>query len=580
MIAVKPGSLYPEKQIIIGGHFDAVPDCPGADDNGTGTAATLEIARVLSQYENEMTIIFIAFDSEESWMWGSYYYVEQAELRGDDIVFMMNIDMIGHYTNSGEANVYAGVTYSYADLWASLSSSENLYTWVQPVIASDNLPFYEAGIESIFVQERNFSTEYHQPSDSTTYIDFEYMTRMTKVCLATYLHIDAVPPPITNLRVQQFGNGVAMHLTWDLFNNQNINSYRIIYQIEDMSLPPDTIQVPASINYYTVNGLTTGVSYNFSVEPVDLIGQTPYKREIVSGTPYILPGLPNSVSARPAVNGIRLTWERLNIELDFSHFAVYRDNQEISQTIEYSYFDNDPSLGNDLHAYRVVSVDTDGFISDTTGVEPAFMKAATLEPGRVLAINRTSSEPGAFVDEAFTGQFLREALVGLNFDYRSDSAYSYQNDGNKKLNILDFIDYSLVCIAAEGNMRDDIGGYNFEAGILDTIADYFDLGGRVIIFGNWGLNFSEDYNTYIYPHSTLEWADAYHDYFHIAQRVLTPSVFNNPIFEGDMIGAHSQDSGYPKPQQGLSSDGFTFCADPNCQYNTISIICRAQFIRT
>ena len=62
VVAYKMGTLFPEQQIVIGGHFDAVPDCPGADDNGTGTTGTLEIARVLADVETPMTVIFIAFD--------------------------------------------------------------------------------------------------------------------------------------------------------------------------------------------------------------------------------------------------------------------------------------------------------------------------------------------------------------------------------------------------------------------------------------------------------------------------------------------------------------------------------------
>ena len=81
VIAYKPGTVYPEQQIIIGGHFDAVPDCPGADDNASGTAAVIEIARILKDVETKMSFVFITFDSEESWLWGSIHYAEGAIIR-------------------------------------------------------------------------------------------------------------------------------------------------------------------------------------------------------------------------------------------------------------------------------------------------------------------------------------------------------------------------------------------------------------------------------------------------------------------------------------------------------------------
>ena len=197
VIAYKTGTKYPDKQIIIGGHFDAVPDCPGADDNGSGTAAVLELSRIFNDIETDMTFIFIAFDSEESWMWGSYHYADSAFARGDDIILMVNPDMIGHINNSNEANLYYGHEDGYARLWDRLSDSlVDISGVLSGSTASDHLPFQENGYDVIFVQERNFSTHYHQPSDSTTYINFEYMTRMTKGIAATAYTVSQVPPPV------------------------------------------------------------------------------------------------------------------------------------------------------------------------------------------------------------------------------------------------------------------------------------------------------------------------------------------------------------------------------------------------
>ena len=61
VVATRPGTTRPEDIYILGAHFDSVNN-PGADDNGSGTAGILGAARVLSQYEFEATVVFIAFD--------------------------------------------------------------------------------------------------------------------------------------------------------------------------------------------------------------------------------------------------------------------------------------------------------------------------------------------------------------------------------------------------------------------------------------------------------------------------------------------------------------------------------------
>ena len=88
VVACKPGTMFPEKQVIVGGHFDAVLKSPGADDNGSGTAGVLELARLLKDMDLPVTVIFIAFDAEEAGLWGSDHYAENAFATGEEIIFM------------------------------------------------------------------------------------------------------------------------------------------------------------------------------------------------------------------------------------------------------------------------------------------------------------------------------------------------------------------------------------------------------------------------------------------------------------------------------------------------------------
>ena len=83
------GTEYPNKKFIICAHYDDMPTgiiAPGADDNGSGTAAVIEAARVLSEYTFPYTLIFAVWDEEEQGLIGSDYYASQAAQAGDSIL--------------------------------------------------------------------------------------------------------------------------------------------------------------------------------------------------------------------------------------------------------------------------------------------------------------------------------------------------------------------------------------------------------------------------------------------------------------------------------------------------------------
>jgi hypothetical protein len=93
------GKTHPEKIIIVSGHMDAtseIPDsvAPGCEDNGSGTCAAIEAARVLAGESLDCTLKFIAFTGEDVALNGSDHYAREARARGDDIICDFNFDMI------------------------------------------------------------------------------------------------------------------------------------------------------------------------------------------------------------------------------------------------------------------------------------------------------------------------------------------------------------------------------------------------------------------------------------------------------------------------------------------------------
>ncbi len=187
VVAVKPGTVSPGLQIIVGAHYDGVGNSPAVDDNASGTAGVLEMARVLSNIDNNVTFIFVAFDNEEGGLHGSWHYANRAAAQGDQIILMFNMDMIGFLSNDDYAHLSHGENWHYADLWWQMGQT---YTGIDGILAgmsgaSDHYPFYQNGYDIIYLHEYDWSEQYHSPRDSTTYINFDYTSRMIKTSLAT-----------------------------------------------------------------------------------------------------------------------------------------------------------------------------------------------------------------------------------------------------------------------------------------------------------------------------------------------------------------------------------------------------------
>ena len=93
IIGRPPGSPC---RVVAGGHYDSVPDAPGGSDNASGTAAVIELARVVALRGNPQAACFVAFSAEEIGLVGSEYFVNQ--LSPDDrsaLAYMLNFDMVG-----------------------------------------------------------------------------------------------------------------------------------------------------------------------------------------------------------------------------------------------------------------------------------------------------------------------------------------------------------------------------------------------------------------------------------------------------------------------------------------------------
>jgi len=204
VIATLPGRLYPDEAVYIVAHYDSISEdpynsAPGADDNGRGTAAVIEAARVLSRYDFERTIIFACFAGEEQGLYGSFAYTADIAGTGRDVVGCINFDMIGYpgtdplppdliiYTNDESTDIAhrlrdASLHYFPDDLEPVVINDGGMS-------ASDHAAFWSRGYPAIFGIEAepwtaDFSPVYHTTGDLPNVMDMEYAADVARAGMA------------------------------------------------------------------------------------------------------------------------------------------------------------------------------------------------------------------------------------------------------------------------------------------------------------------------------------------------------------------------------------------------------------
>lgn len=187
--------------IVIGAHYDSV-DTPGANDNASGTATMMEIARVLSKEKLAYNIKFIAFGAEEIGLVGSYNYVsslEEKELY--NIVAMINLDMVGVGDTIGVMTARKDAKSFVADLAEDYVKTFGHSYERKTSSASDHVPFEEAEIPVVFL---NYGPDpyYHTKEDSLDKIQKNNLYNMcTLVTTLTYdMAKTPMPQSIKGLR--------------------------------------------------------------------------------------------------------------------------------------------------------------------------------------------------------------------------------------------------------------------------------------------------------------------------------------------------------------------------------------------
>jgi hypothetical protein len=196
--AVQPGNEFPNQSFMICAHYDDMPSgsiAPGADDNGSGTAAVLEAARIFSGYSFPYTIIYALWDEEEQGLIGSEYYATQAQIAGDSLLGVINLDMIAYDSNNdGNADLNTKSVANSYNLRDKMLENNSLYginldlDVIDPGPPySDHASFWDHGFSAILLIEddNDFHAYYHTVNDLLTYYNIPYFEKMAKLAFST-----------------------------------------------------------------------------------------------------------------------------------------------------------------------------------------------------------------------------------------------------------------------------------------------------------------------------------------------------------------------------------------------------------
>jgi len=126
VIGVLQGSSKAAEQVLVAAHYDSTSgSCDGADDNATGVAGTLEVARVLASGSFARTLVVACWDEEEWGYIGSEAYAERALTRGDNITVFFNFEMLGYVSHEPNSQTFpAGFDALFPDAAAKLAAND------------------------------------------------------------------------------------------------------------------------------------------------------------------------------------------------------------------------------------------------------------------------------------------------------------------------------------------------------------------------------------------------------------------------------------------------------------------------
>jgi hypothetical protein len=204
IIGIIPGAAYPDQYYVISAHYDHLGTKDGkifygADDNASGSACLLALARYFKQHPPKHSFIFASFDAEEKGLVGSRYFVAHLPVDSTKLLLNINMDMV---SRNDKNEIYASGTYHYPFLKKYVDSikpltsvtvsyghdnpSEGHNDWTNQ---SDHYPFHKAKIPYLYFGVEDHP-DYHKPTDTFDKVDKGFYFRVCNMIKETIVELD------------------------------------------------------------------------------------------------------------------------------------------------------------------------------------------------------------------------------------------------------------------------------------------------------------------------------------------------------------------------------------------------------
>lgn len=219
--ATQLGTVYPDSFVVICGHFDSTSPqanvlAPGADDNGSGTAAVLTAAEILTQHDFEYSIRYICFAGEEQDLRGSKAYASWAATQNLGIVGVLNFDMMGYWTNGVPKDLEIETNVASQWLAAAIVNAADLYTTAPYLLHvydgaywGDHASFWAEGYAAVNHEEAwdwgdpDFNPYYHTVNDVLAYVDPDFTVGNIRIGVAALATLAGYVPEGTGIGVTE-----------------------------------------------------------------------------------------------------------------------------------------------------------------------------------------------------------------------------------------------------------------------------------------------------------------------------------------------------------------------------------------
>ena len=193
--------------VVVTAHYDSVAVSPGADDDGSGVAAVLATADIMSHYSFNSTVRFVLFSGEEQGLLGSHEYVENAYENGENIIADLNLDGIGYALTTDDGSKikhFANNQSSWmVDISNSIASQYHDKIGLQViglphVTFSDHQSFVEYDYDASYFLEYLLTPYYHTSQDTLEHVNITYLAKVCRLSVGTLASIAELHPRLTD----------------------------------------------------------------------------------------------------------------------------------------------------------------------------------------------------------------------------------------------------------------------------------------------------------------------------------------------------------------------------------------------